>query len=176
MKNPYIIPAAMICTAILAGFWILKPSSEPQKVVVVQPPKVLPPFISMWKATRDGNIEAVRQHLDAGADVNAKDEDGWTPLHWAAWEGHRQITELLIVSDADVNAKDEIGMTPLHWAAVLGRKNEIVELLITNGADVNAKNDVGQTPLDWDNFYPEIPALLRKHGGKTAEELKAAGN
>ena len=51
---------------------------------------------------------------------------------------------------------------------------EVVELLIANGADVNPKDMKGQTPLDMTN-HPEIADILRKHGGKTGEELKAEG-
>ena len=60
-------------------------------------------------------------------------------------------------------------MTPLHRAAWNGHK-EIVELLISKGADVNVKNDGDETALDWAVAWdkPEIAALLRKHGGKTA--------
>jgi len=76
---------------------------------------------------------------------------------------------------ADVNAKDEGGWTPLHQAAWNGRK-EIVELLITKGADVNTKDMSGRTPLDLVKHNPETANLIRKHGGKTGEELKAAGN
>jgi len=76
-----------------------------------------------------------------------------------------------------VNAKDEDGVTPLHEAALWGH-NEVAELLIANGADVNAKTDDDQTPLDNAIKYKrtETTDLLRKHGGKTAKELKAAGN
>jgi len=50
-------------------------------------------------------------------------------------------------------------------------------MLIANGADVNAKMNDGQTPLDWaiSNDHTETANLLRKHGGKTGEELKAEG-
>ena len=140
MKNPYIIPAAMICAAILPGFWMLKPPTEPQKVVIVNPPQR--PDISIYDAAWGGNIEAVKQHLAAGTDVNAKDS-GWTPLTVAANNGHKEIVELLIAKGADVNAKDDDGYTPLDGAV-----------------------DEGQI---------EIAALLRKHGGKTGEELKAEG-
>jgi ankyrin repeat protein len=75
---------------------------------------------------------------------------------------------------ADVNAKDEGGWTPLHQAAWNGRK-EIVELLITKGADVNTKDMPGRTPLDLVKHNPETAELLRKHGGKTGDELKAEG-
>ncbi len=68
-------------------------------------------------------------------------------------------------------------MTPLHGVAFTGQ-NEIAELLITKGADVNAKDDDGETPVDWAIKFnhPKTADLLRKHGGKTGEELKAAGN
>jgi len=94
--------------------------------------------VGIWEAAGTGNIEAVKQHLAAGADVNAKDEWEDTPLHNAASSGHKEIAELLITKGVDVNAKDFLGGTPLHNAANGGHK-EIVELLITNGANVNAR-------------------------------------
>jgi cytohesin len=121
---------------------------------------------------RKGNIEAVKQHLAAGKDVDARDKEDKTPLQHAAFHGHKEIVELLITEGADVNAKANSGMTPLHWVAVLGRKNEIVELLILNGADVNSKTRSGETPLDEAIKYKrtETAALFRKHGAKSGAE------
>ena len=102
------------------------------------------PSVDIWEAARDGKIEAVKQHLEAGTDVNAKDDEwGMTPLFMAAGIGHKKIVELLLANGAEVNAKNDGGVTPLHNAAIQGHK-EIVELLIAKGADVNAKNQWGR--------------------------------
>ena len=179
--------------------------SAPPAEAKTEPPTAKAPDISIHDAAEDGNIEVVKQHLAAGANVNTK--GGWlkvTPLHYAADEGHKEIVELLITNGADVNAKDVGDGTPLHNAVAWGRKEiaelliangaevnaksksdgtplhnveskEIAELLITKGANVNAKADNGLTPLDYAENEPEIADLLRKHGGKTREELKAEG-
>ena len=135
-----------------------------------EPTTAKAPDIDIYGAAYSGNIDAVKQHLAAGTDVNAKNEWGGTPLHYATFGGHKEVVELLIAKGADVNAKDGVGETPLHWAAKEGNK-EVVELLIAKGADVNAKDDVGDTPVDWAN-NKETDDLLRKHGGKTGEELQ----
>jgi len=107
--------------------------------------------ILIHTAAEAGNIEAVKQHLAEGADVNAKGLKGETPLHGAASRGLKEIIELLIAEGADVNAEvasgSQQGFTPLDYA----------------------------THPDNPSASAEIAALLRKHGGKTGEELKAEG-
>ena len=141
-----------------------------------EPPTAEASDISIHDAAGTGNIEAVKQHLAAGTDVDAKNTVGSTALHRAAANGQKEIAELLIAEGANVNANDKHGMIPLHSAAFDGHK-EIVELLIANGADVNAKKANGETPLDWANAgdKTETADLIRKRGGKTGEELKAGG-
>ena len=131
------------------------------------------PSMSIHDAARDGNIEAVKQHLAAGVDVDVKNKYEWTPLHMVADAGHKEIAELLISNGADVNVKKDDGGTPLHWAVYMDFY-EVAELLIAKGADVNAKDKDGESPLDL-TTNPETVSLLRKHGGKTGEELKAEG-
>ena len=138
------------------------------------------PSISIHKAAEEGNIYVVKQHLAAGADVNAKAGGGYTPLHVNTIQ--LEVAELLIDKGADVNTKsDDNGDTPLH-VSVNNGQSELVELLIAKGADVNSMNEEGQTPLDLlssvepKGVIAKIADLLRKHGGKTGEELKAAGN
>ena len=156
-----------------------KPVEPVAETTQPEPPTAKVPDIPIHNAARTGNIQAVKQHLDAGTDVDAKDGFGLgrTPLHFAAREGHKKIVELLIDKGADMNAKaDSIEFTPLHIAAREGHK-EIVELLIAKGADVNARDEEGDTPLDWADRRNQTAttALLRKHGAKTGEQLKAAG-
>ena len=98
-------------------------------------------------AAAGGDIEAVKDFLAAGTDVNTKDGWEWTPLHNAAWWGHKEMVELLLANGAGVNAKNNKGWTPLHMAAINGH-NEIVGLLVAGGADVNSKNNNGETPTD----------------------------
>ena len=137
-------------------------------------------YTALHYAAHEGHKEIAQLLIAAGADVNAKDDDGHAPLTQAAIDGHKKIVELLIGAGADVNATDEVGRTPLLFASANGHK-EIVELLIGAGADVNAKvvsgAAQGKTPLDAANEtnHPKTADLLRKHGGKTGDELKAEG-
>ena len=85
--------------------------------------------VPILAAAYHGNIEAVKQHLAAGTDVDVKGgfADG-TPLHYAAANGHKEIAELLIEKGADVKAKDEGGKTPLD-VAIQFKELEITNLL-----------------------------------------------
>ena len=96
------------------------------------PPR--PPNIYIHRAAHEGNIEAVKQHIAAGTDVNKKtSRNESTPLHSAASNGQKDIVELLIANGADVNAKDEYGETSLDFAW----KPEIADLLRKHGGKTN---------------------------------------
>ncbi len=77
-----------------------KPVEPVAEAAQSEPPKAKAPDISIHEAAIDGNIEAVKQHLATGTDVNAKADDEWTPLHEAAWHGHKEVVELLIAEGA----------------------------------------------------------------------------
>ena len=109
-------------------------------------------LIALSDAVRTGNIEDVKKHLAAGADVNAKDMYEDTPLYEAVKLGYKGIAELLLANGADVNVKNNVGWVPLHMATALDHK-EIVELLVTNGANVDAKDDDGSTPMHYAAWY-----------------------
>ena len=158
-----------IAAVLLVGCGESQESSPPVEAKP-EPTTAKAPDISIHEAAAKGNIAVVKQHLAAGTDVDTRDNNKWTPLHYAAYYGHKVVAELLIAEGADVDAKSDDGWTPLHDATSMGHK-EIVELLLAKGANVNAKNNYGNTPLDLASG--ETADLLRKHGGKTAEELKA---
>jgi len=103
-------------------------------------------YKAIHEAVEKGDLEEVKRLLEKGADVNAKDKDGWTPFSRAANDGHKEVAELLIAKGADMNTKDNWGETPLYQAVENGHK-EVVELSIAKGADVNAKCDDGATLL-----------------------------
>jgi len=135
------------------------------------------------------NKETAELLIDAGADVNAKTKrEGKILLFSSAWgaaQGHPKshqmyldLAKLLIVKGADVNVKLKSGETTLHTVARSYSEkhaSEVCELLIANGAKVNEVNAKGQTPLDeaLANKRTKTAEILRKHSGKTVEELKA---
>ena len=96
----------------------------------------------------------------------------WT----AAAKGNRKEIELHIVAGTDLNNLDNIGQAPLHHAAA-NNHTYIIKLSLANGADANVLDERGDTALDWAKSWNRTEAsdLLRKHGGKTGEELKAEG-
>ncbi len=139
-----------------------KPTEPVAEAAQPEPPTAKTP---LWKAAMFGEIEPAKQAIADGADVNAKGERGLTPLHFAVVaaldSGDNKVIELLIANGADVNAKDDRGLTPLDSVKRLSEAAAITKKLRA----IQGKTD-------------DIPVadLLRKHGGKTAEELKASGN
>jgi TonB family protein len=127
---------------------------------------------TIHEAAKNGDLADVKNHLARGANVNAKNEWGQTPLFLAATKGNKDVAELLIAKGADVNAKDIAGATTLYLAVAkgLGHKDlaELVELLIAKGADVNAENKLGMTPLQYAEIAEEkdIVEILKKHGAR----------
>jgi ankyrin repeat protein/poly(3-hydroxybutyrate) depolymerase len=120
------------------------------------------PSVDIHKAAKDGNIKAVKQHLEAGVNVNVKADNGWTPLHSAAFNAEKEIVELLIAAGADVNAKDNRGETPLDESNTkLGAKEFGLQDHLSKHVKFGKDG--------------EIANLLIKHGGKTGEYLSIHG-
>lgn len=95
----------------------------------------------------DGDITRVEMLLKRGHDVRAGDSAGYTPLHYAARNGHYRVCEILLQHGADVNATTpSIQSTPLHRAAIQGHATT-VETLLRHGANANLRDTDGKTAL-----------------------------
>ena len=87
---------------------------------------------ALRSAALDGNIEAVKRQLAAGANVNAPNTDGVTHLAVAVDKGHKEIVEILIANGADVNAQIMFGQTPVDYA-INFKHPEIADLIRKHG-------------------------------------------
>jgi uncharacterized protein len=97
-------------------------------------------------AVKDGNHASVRNLLRSKTDVNAREADGTTALHWAVRAEDRELIRLLLGAGADVRAANRYGVTPLQLAAVNGSVPTAV-MLLDAGADPNAVLPEGETVL-----------------------------
>lgn len=105
---------------------------------------------SAIKAAKHGDLKALSVLLKKDpALLLARDKDGSTPLHCAAWKGHSDVVKLLLELGASTEVPSQnghYGTTALH-AAAHGDQKEVVQILLAHGADIRAKNLHGRTPL-----------------------------
>ena len=133
---------------------------------------------SIHVAVQSGDIAGVKALLNGRVNLNKTNLGGRSPLHLAAEKGHKEIASLLLDKGAEIDFGNWSDKTALHYAAEKGHI-EIIELLLIKGANVNALGDAQRgTPLDLATRFKrnkrnKTANLLRKHGGKTAEEVKA---
>jgi len=134
----------------------------------------------LFDAVKAGDIQQVKKHLANEANVNARDESGRLPLHYAVVGKHQDILLLLITravqpesfefkelkkvkrllaKGMDVNAKGPSGNTLLHFAAQTGYIH-VAALLVGIGADIEARNDSGRTPLQVARSHRNIDIVL----------------
>jgi len=139
VKAMKIVPTAMLLIVLVtvAGCRKQDSSNEPKQ----------PPRISLHIAALQGNLDTVKQHINAGSDLNEKDAYGSSPLIIATTFGKTEVARALIDAGADMKITNNEGSSPLHIAAFLCR-TEIVKALLDKGADKNALNKVGRTALE----------------------------
>ena len=145
-------------------------------------------------AAKIGSDEIIRYLISEEAHIHSTDKKGNMPIHVATIKGHIHAIELLSKNGANINARSfEMKLTCLHIAVAhfvqlqvehprLADFGEIIMFLLNNNAEMNALTKQGFTPLDFALVSDQkgkgkidIVEILRKHGGKTGEELKAEG-
>ena len=115
---------------------------------------------SLMLAALKGQLELATKLIAKGADVN---KTGWTPLHYAASNGHVDVIKLLIENHAYIDAESPNGSTPLMMAGMYGNAQS-VKLLLEEGADSLLKNQIGLTALQFAQRAnrPDSAELLTK--------------
>lgn len=144
--------------------------------------------LTLFEASAAGEFDRAERLIASGAAVNALSDDGWTPLHLAAFFGHQKVAELLLAHAADVAARsrNETGNTPLH-AALASNQKLVAGLLLGSGADVNAADASGWRPLHLAAANSSLDAMkaliaqgadinVANNGGQTPFALAVARN
>ena len=120
----------------------------PNRNATASQTKEKPPKIDIHTAVMTDNIEAVRQHIAAGTNLNEKDPfGGSSPLISASLFGKTVMAKMLIEARADLNFRNNDGSTALHTASFFCRP-EIVKMLLNKGADKTIKNKYGSTAYE----------------------------
>lgn len=128
-----VLSTSIVCSAQTSSGGTTQTTIDDQSEAVIQ-------------AVAQNDVKKVELLLADGADANAKDKAGWTPLISAAFRGYRDVLKTLIASGAKVNERAPDGRTALI-AAAAERHPEIVHDLIAAGADVDAMDNDGNTAL-----------------------------
>ena len=121
------------------------------------------------------NPDVILALLDAGANLNARNKYGGTPLHEAALGAQNPaVLTALVNAGADLNARDNNRGTPLHDAAATTRTPTVIPALAAAGADLNARNDHGNTPLHEavHNENPDVIFALVEAGARPPLKMK----
>mmetsp|Transcript_26377 Transcript_26377/g.51580 ORF Transcript_26377/g.51580 Transcript_26377/m.51580 type:complete len:139 (+) Transcript_26377:2-418(+) len=115
-----------------------------------------PEIETLLDAARYGDTEAAEDLTYVGKDVNARDSEMRTPIHWACAGGHSEIAQILIDNGCDLTAVDSKGNTPLHYATGYSQP-DLARILLDAGAPTDVKNKNGKTSKDVVTLNPNNP-------------------
>ena len=116
------------------------------RAMAPQPKAALPPD-ALHRAAKAGNLKGLEAALAAGADVNSRDDKGWTALMYVVDKGYVLLVEPLLTAKADPNVRAPDGATALFMAAAHGH-SEIIPTLMKAGADPTIKGPKGKTATE----------------------------
>ena len=124
--------------------------------------------VTLRKAARDLDAQALREAIQQGAPVDASDETGQTALHFCADRGWREGVEILLEANAPIGAQDDDGISVLH-TAVVADQTETVKLLLQKGADPDQADEDGETPRSsaMEGACKDIKSLFQNMGHET---------
>lgn len=152
--------AGLIAVVIVLVAVFTPESEESSSQAVFSVPE--PSYADLREAVKWGTLNDVKDAVEAGADFDARDGLGETPLHWVARNSKtpKEIMRLVLKYVDDPNVRDDAGKTPLHLAAEFGNP-PAAEVLLEEGADPCLRDDAGKTPYDRAIFPSEQRALNR---------------
>ena len=143
-----ISPKSIKRIAFLAALLIMTACGQKQKEGTASPSDAKAPQIDLHTAVLTDNMEAVKQHIAAGSNLNEKDPfGGSSPLITASLFNKPAMATVLIEAGADINFQNNDGSTALHTAAFFCRP-EIVKMLLDKGADKTIENKFGSVPYE----------------------------
>ncbi len=127
--------------------------------------------MNIVEAAWNGELQAVKDALKAGAYINQRNEMGWPALIGSAMNGHIDVVKYLLEKGADVNAENK-GTTALMCAAMNGHV-DAVKFLIKNNADVNAVDQKGNSVVRYANSRGQqaIVQILVDAGAKDVDVM-----
>ena len=113
-------------------------------------PDTFNPVISVSPSKVSDLVTCFKLLREAGANLEAVDGWGYTPLQCAAYSAFPELLSLLVQARVNLDARSNVGTTALHRAARVsdGRANDCVDVLLAGGASVNARDSSGETPFD----------------------------
>ena len=128
-------------------------------------PAVAAPSCDTWNSKEffiQATAQDVERCLQAGAGLDVRDEDGATPLHWAAFNANPDVITRLAAAGIDLEARGPGRATPLHIAAAASANPDVITRLVEAGAGPEARNEDGMTPLHIAAALNDNPGVITR--------------
>lgn len=117
-------------------------------------------YFSIHDAAANGDLEAVKNMLGQGTDIDETDQGGMTALHNAAFQGHFDVVKFLVRNKADMDLQDSRERTALHYV-VMRANPEIKDYLIKKGARRDIEDDTGMTAESYERDYSDVDSVIK---------------